>query len=94
MSVRFELTQVPVRQCIIVVVLIVVNVFPFLALPAFVLQSDGAGLVETRLDVLLTIWNSFILFNITLKDIKERTGSTVGFLFLAYICNAWKHCQR
>lgn len=72
MHVCLELTQVPVRQRIIVIILVLVDVLPFLALPAFVLQSDSAGLVETGLDVLLTIWNRFILFNITLQDNIEK----------------------
>lgn len=36
------------------------------------LQSDGAGLVEARLDVLLAVWNCLILFNVTLADNREK----------------------
>lgn len=36
------------------------------------LQSDGAGLVEARLDVLLTVWNCLVLFNVALEDNREK----------------------
>lgn len=75
MHVCLELTQVPVRQGIVVIILVVVDVLPFLALPAFVLQGDRARLVETGLDVLLAVWNGFILFNVTLQDSREKVGS-------------------
>lgn len=83
-----ELTQVPVRQRIVVVVLIIVYVLPFLALPALVLQGDGAGLVEAGLDVLLTVGDRFILFNVTLKDNSEggerREDSDSALVFVYF----------
>lgn len=72
MHICLQLTQVPVRQCIIIVVLVVIDVLPLLALPSFVLQSDGAGLVEARLDVLLAVGNGFILFNVALEVNREK----------------------
>lgn len=78
MHICSERTQVPVRQRVVIVVLVLVDVLPFLAVPAFMLQSDGAGLVETRLDVLLTIRNRLILFNITLQDNSEKVEWRAG----------------
>lgn len=61
-----SLTQVPVRQRVVIVVVVVFYVLILLALPSFVLQGDSARLVETRLDVLITIWHCLILLHITL----------------------------
>lgn len=72
---RFKLTQVPVRQRVVVVILVLVDVLPFLALPAFMLQSDGAGLVEARLDVLLAVWNGLVLLDVTLRAHREVVES-------------------
>lgn len=65
-------TQVPVRQRIIIIIFILIYVLPLLALPSFMLQSDGAGLVEARLDVLFTVWNRLILFNVALEGSRIR----------------------
>ncbi|KAG7223784.1 hypothetical protein INR49_026467 [Caranx melampygus] len=66
-----ELRQVPVRQGIIIIILVFIDVLPLFSLPSFMLQSDGARLVETRFDILLTVWNRLILFNIALEDKRD-----------------------
>lgn len=60
-----QLTQVPVGQCVVVVV-IVVYVLVIPALPSFMLQGDGARLVETRLYVLITVGHFLIFLHISL----------------------------
>lgn len=36
------------------------------------LESDRAGLVEARLDVLLAVWNRLVLFNVALEDSRKK----------------------
>lgn len=68
-----SLTQVPVRQRVVIVVIIFLDVLTLLSLPSFVLQGDCARLVETRLDVLLAVWDRLILLHVTLgKWSKSR----------------------
>lgn len=72
------LTQVPVGQRVVVIVLVFINVLSLLVLPSFVLQSDGAGLVEARLDVLLAVGNRLVLFDVALEDGSEKGEYRMG----------------
>lgn len=67
------LTQIPVRQSIVVIVIIFINVLPLLSLASLVLQRDCARLVETWLNVLLAVRNSFILLHVTLQGRQKST---------------------
>lgn len=68
-----KLTQIPVGQRVIIIILIIVDVLPLLALPTLVLQRDSAGLVEARLDVLLAVRNGLVFFDVPLQN--RRGGS-------------------
>lgn len=73
-------TQVPVRQRVVVVLIILVDVLSLLAFAPLVLQGDGAGLVEAGLDVLLAVWDGLVLLHVSLerevggrRSIRNRT---------------------
>ncbi|PWA19282.1 hypothetical protein CCH79_00014572 [Gambusia affinis] len=61
--------KVPVSQrVIIVIVIIIFDVFVLLSLPSFMLQGDGARLVEAGLDVLLAVRHRLVFLHVSLKN--------------------------
>lgn len=67
-----ELTQVPVGDGVIVVVHFVVFFLLLLDAVALVLLRDRAGAMEARPDVLLVVWNGFVLLDVALVVVNER----------------------
>lgn len=69
-SMRAKLTQVPIRNGIIVIHFIVIVVF--LDPIALVLLGNRAGAVEARSDVLFVVWNGLVFLDVALKTITEQ----------------------
>ncbi len=66
MKMSLSLTQVPVGQRVVIIIIIVFDVLALLTLPSLMLQGDGARLVETGFDVLIAIWHRLVLLDVTL----------------------------
>lgn len=75
-SISPSLTQVPVWQCVVIIVIVVIIVLGLLILPSLVLQCDSARLVETGLDVLIAIWYGLVLLDISLDKRTTFTSAT------------------
>lgn len=63
------LTQVPVWNCFIVIQIIIIILLVLNGVSSLVLLGNGAWTMEPWANVLLIVWDCFILFNITLKII-------------------------
>lgn len=62
-----ELTQVPIRYSIIIIIIqVIILIVIFLDPITLMLLGDGSRAVEARSDVLLTVRNGFVLLNVTL----------------------------
>lgn len=67
-----ELTQVPVRDGVIVVVHFVILFLLLLDAVALVLLCDRAGAMKARPDVLLVVWNGLVFLDVALVVVNER----------------------
>lgn len=67
-----ELTQVPVRDGVVVVQLVIVFVLVLDAI-ALVLLGDCAGAMEARPDVLLIVWDGLVFLDVPLVQNEETS---------------------
>lgn len=72
-----ELTQVPIRDCIIIVQFVII-IFLFLYPVALVLLGNCAGTVEAGSDVLLAVGNGLVFLDVPLTMNIQEVNSYVA----------------
>lgn len=74
-----ELTQVPIRDGIIIIIQFIILIFFFLYSIALMLLGDCARAMEAWSDVLFVVWNGLVFLNVPLMtNVRDGQNSNMG----------------